>query len=192
MGPGCWVVPLFQHAHVLARCRGGNGWLAPARWSAALGPRGRPDGSWLDYTQCHSASSCRTGARSPRTLYRERSPASSSPCLTAAGNETQDACLALARACLASLPLSPWKLGRQALGVARGGGRSWERDSDCRPGSGSGQLSLSYSLNWYPSHLTGANSAGPQTRNSIKIRILSIECQSQRKWSKSEKRYSGL
>ena len=70
--------------------------LGPSVRSAALGPRGRPDGQGLDYTQCHRASSCGTGARRQGTLYQERSP-SSSRCLTAAGNETQDACLAPAR-----------------------------------------------------------------------------------------------
>ena len=57
----------------------------------------------------------------------------------------QRAGLAPARACLAGLPISHWNSSR-----LRGGGGSWdswERDSERRPGSGSGQLSLSYSLN---------------------------------------------
>ena len=89
--------------------RGGDGRLAPARRSA---PILRPWGQGAAQTgpgliiQCHSASSCWTGARRPRMLYQGRSP-SSSLWLTAAGNEAPDACLAPARACLAGLPISP-------------------------------------------------------------------------------------
>ena len=142
MGSGSWAVPLFYHAHVLALCRGGDRRLAPARQSAAPG---RPDGPELDYIQCHSASSCGTGARRPRTMYQGRSPTSSSH-----GSSERDTGRlpgsGSARACL-GLPISPWNPSRLAMGIARGGGGSWKRDTDRRPGSGSGQLSWSYSLN---------------------------------------------
>ena len=91
-------------------------------------------------------------AHAARTLCRGRSPSSSSPCLTAAGNETPDVCLAPARACLAGLPTTSHTLKSDSPDLwsctgRRAGGGSWERDSERRPGSCSGKLSRSYSFN---------------------------------------------
>ena len=187
--PWAREVELYQRSSKLMSwpCAGRRRAACPTRRSAALGPRGRPDGPGpgIDYTQYwyHSASRCWTGTRLPRTLYQGRSPSSSSPCLTAAGKETPDACLAPARACWAtgSLPISPWNPSSLARGVARGGSCSWERDSERQPGSYLGQLSRPYSLNLISESPGPDRQAVPGLRAGTqwKLESLFTECQSQ-------------
>ena len=120
--------------------RGSLGWadgvrIVPGRRSAALGPKGAPTGSEVDYTQC--ASSCWSGARRPQGLPpRGGHLLLLQPSfLVAAVTETPEAGLAPARAGL-SVTLSSVDIRvARALNAARGGG-SRERDTGRRPGSG--------------------------------------------------------
>ena len=94
------------------------------------GGAGAPDGPGLDYAQC--ASSGGTGARRHRASSHGRSPPSSSPCLTAAGNETPDAGQAPARASSAGLPISSRSPSRRTRASGRGPGRRRQLGTRCR------------------------------------------------------------